>query len=53
VINEGEVAELMEQKMIRSTGEVFDVEIMAAPLTVNNQTVALIHIQDIKERKAA
>ncbi len=53
VIHHGKVAEMMEQKMIRADGEVFDVEIMASPYFLNDNIYALIHIHDIKERKEA
>ena len=48
-----EIAPLMEQKVIRKTGEIIDVEIMANPYVHANQTFPYITIRDITEIKHA
>jgi two-component system sporulation sensor kinase A len=50
-VGKGEVTELMEQKMIKSDGEMIDVEVMAAPYIVDHQTLAQIRVRDITMRK--
>jgi two-component system, sporulation sensor kinase A len=48
------IAELMEQKLIRTDGRIIDVEIMAIPYYHHNRTtLAQIVIRDITEKKKA
>jgi len=50
-VYDGEVTELMEQKLIKIDGESIDVEIMAAPYIHDQQNLAQIRVRDITKRK--
>ncbi|PZE21812.1 ATP-binding protein [Paenibacillus xerothermodurans] len=47
----GEVTELMEQRMLKSDGETIDVEVMAAPYAMDGQNLAQIIVRNITQRK--
>ena len=46
-----EVTQLVEQKMIKSDGEIIDVSVMGVPYYLNDRIVAQVIIQDITNRK--
>ncbi|MFD0710543.1 nitrogen regulation protein NR(II) [Paenibacillus sp. GCM10027626] len=48
---QGEVTEIMEQKMFKADGETIDVEIMAAPYKLEDHNLAQIRVRDITKRK--
>lgn len=47
----GETSEIMEQRMVKSDGELIDVEILAAPYVSDNNTLVQVRVRDITERK--
>ncbi|SDZ63400.1 two-component system, sporulation sensor kinase A [Evansella caseinilytica] len=47
----GRQAELAEQKIVRTDGEVLDVEVMCAPFYNNGHTLVQIVVREITERK--
>ncbi len=53
VLEDKETLELIETKMIRSDGEMIDVEIRTTPCTIGNKVFAQVVIQDITYRKKA
>ena len=53
ILENQEVTQLAEQKMIKSDGEIIDVSVMGVPYYLNDRIVAQMVIQDITNRKKA
>ncbi|HZG73121.1 MAG TPA: ATP-binding protein [Chondromyces sp.] len=53
VLENQEVLELAEAKMVRNDGEVIDVEVKTAPFYLKDKVFAQVIIQDITQRKIA
>ncbi|WP_239629068.1 ATP-binding protein [Paenibacillus sp. H1-7] len=51
MVLKGEVSGLTEQRMVKSDGELIDVEILAAPYVSENQKLTQIIVRNITERK--
>lgn len=53
VIEQKEIAELAEKKMIKNNGEIIEAEVMAVPFHSGEKVLAQVIIQDITARKTA
>lgn len=51
MVVKGKATELSEKRMIRTDGELIDVEVMAAPYILDNQILAQVIVRNISARK--